>query len=75
MDVSVLMSKLAQMWRMFLSNGWYPIIVGVIVMVFALFSMSQRQSSAGSWFFVLLAAVLFIYGLGQLTGLGFSMSF
>lgn len=74
-DLSATMSRARQAFEAFISNGWYCIIVAVIVLVFAVFSMSERQSSAGSWFFIVVAVFLFMIGLGNLTGLGFSMSF
>lgn len=56
----------------------YPlvtIIIAIVILFFKIFSMKEKQSSAGSWIIILIASGMIIWGLGCLTGLGFSMSF
>lgn len=56
----------------------YPIvtiIIAAIILFFKIFSMHEKQSSAGSWIIILVCVFLIMWGLGCLTGLGFGMSF
>lgn len=56
----------------------YPlvtIIIAGVILFFKIFSMDEKQSSAGSWFIIIIAVALILWALGCLTGLGFSMSF
>ena len=60
---------------MFISNGWYPIIAALVLMLFGIISMQGRRSSAGSWGIIVVAVVLFMIGMCKLTGLSMGMSF
>lgn len=51
------------------------LIIAVVILLFSLFRMRENNSSAGMYMIVVIAAFLFIWALGQMTGLGFSMSF
>ena len=51
------------------------LIIAVVILLFSLFRMRENNSSAGMYTIVVIAAFLFIWALGQMTGLGFSMSF
>ena len=74
-DLDVFLQQCKQAFIAYISNGWYCIISAVVILIFAIFSMTDRQSSAGSWTFIVIAVVLFMMGLGNLTGMGFGMSF
>lgn len=73
--MDIWLSRIRQGIDLFLSNGWYCVIVAIVLLIWAFFSMRDRQSSAGTWGIVILAAALIMIGLGQITGLGFGMSF
>jgi len=47
----------------------------LVILLFSLFRMRENNSSAGMCTIVVIAAFLFIWALGQMTGLGFGMSF
>jgi hypothetical protein len=56
----------------------YPlitIILAGVILFFKIFSMSEKQSSAGSWGIIIICVFMIMWGLGCLTGLGFGMSF
>ena len=56
----------------------YPLItiaIAGVMLFFCIINMRERQSSAGMWVVVIIAAVLIMWGLGCLTGMGFTMSF
>lgn len=56
----------------------YPLatlIIAGVVLFFSIFKSAERQSSAGQWGIVLICAFIILWSLGNLTGLGFSMSF
>lgn len=75
MDVSYMKSKISQ------GIDWlarYPLVVMIVVafiLVITFLNMRERQSSAGAWGVILICAFLFMWALGNLTGLGFGMSF
>lgn len=56
----------------------YPVvalIIAAIILLFSLFRMQENQSSAGQWGIVLICCFLIMWALGNITGMGFSMSF
>lgn len=56
----------------------YPLItiaIAGVMLFFCIINMRERQSSAGMWGVVIIAAALIMWGLGCLTGMGFTMSF
>ena len=56
----------------------YPLvtlIIAAVILFFSIFKMSERQSSTGQWGIIVICIVLIMWALGNLTGLGFSMTF
>lgn len=75
MDISLWVSRIERYFKMFISDGWYPIIAALVLMLFGVISMQGRRSSAGSWGIIVVAVVLFMIGMCKLTGLSMGMSF
>ena len=56
----------------------YPIAIFLLALglfVYGIWTMSDRQSMAGSWMLVLVGAGLFLWGLSVVTGMSLRMSF
>lgn len=75
MDFSLIQSKIAQFFRFFQDYPGACIVLAFVLLLFALTKMRERNSSAGMFTIVIIAAILFMLGLGGITGLGFGMSF
>lgn len=71
---SAVMNRIMYYIERFLSNGWACIGVATFVLVFAIFSRDEEHGM-GSWFFIIISCILILVGLGDITGLGFHMSF
>lgn len=78
--------NIERIWALFRANChntklWFDehpifIIVGAFIFLFyALFTMNKENSSAVQWITVVVCAFLILYAFGQMTGLGFGMSF
>lgn len=73
--MDLMLERFRQLFEKFWTNGWLCILVAVILLGYGIFNAAQKNTSAGIWILILIGSVLIINGLGQLTGLGFSMSF
>lgn len=73
--MSAFLSKCRQQLQWVLDRPVIILVAAVVVLIFGLFRMRENNSSAGMWSIVIIAAIMFMYALGQLTGLGFSMTF
>ena len=73
--MSAFLSKCRQQLQWVLDRPVIILVAAMIVLIFGLFRMRDNNSSAGMWGIVIVAAIMFMYALGQLTGLGFSMTF
>lgn len=73
-------------WALFKSNIhntklWFdehPVLIllaAAIFLIFSVFRMDRENSSAGMWIVVVICVFLILYAFGQMTGLGFGMSF
>lgn len=70
MNFDLFLDKMWMYIQRFLSNGWMCIGAAIVVLFFAIFSMNDRDSSAGSWFWIVLCVILVLIGLSDITGLG-----
>lgn len=73
--MSAFVSKCKQQIQWVADKPVLVLIIAVVILLFSLFRMRENNSSAGMYMIVVIAAFLFIWALGQMTGLGFSMSF
>lgn len=73
--ISSLRQSLSDIIRFLEAYPLVTIIIASVILFFKIFSMHEKQSSAGSWAVILIACFLIMWGFGCLTGLGFSMSF
>lgn len=56
-------------------NPLVTLIIAAVILFFSIFKMSERQSSAGQWGIIIVCVFLIMWAFGNLTGLGFGMSF
>ena len=75
MDFSALYSKITRFFSSILENGGLCIVLAIVFLLYAVTVMRERKSSAGMFFVIVIAVALFMIGMGNLTGLGFGMSF
>ena len=68
-------TKLIHAFDVFKDYPWLAIVLGVLFLIYAVAKMRERQSSAGSWVVIIIAVILFMYGLSGVTGLSLYMSF
>lgn len=73
--MSAFVSRCKQQIQWIADKPVLVLIIAVVILLFSLFRMRENNSSAGMYTIVVIAAFLFIWALGQMTGLGFSMSF
>lgn len=73
--MSAFVSRCKQQIQWIADKPVLVLIIAVVILLFSLFRMRENNSSAGMYMVVVIAAFLFIWALGQMTGLGFSMSF
>lgn len=73
--MSAFVSRCKQQIQWIADKPVLVLIIAVIILLFSIFRMRENNSSAGMYMIVVIAAFLFIWALGQMTGLGFSMSF
>lgn len=73
--MSAFVSKCKQQIQWVADKPVLVLIIAIVILLFSLFRMRENNSSAGMYMIVVIAAFLFIWALGQMTGLGFSMSF
>lgn len=73
--VASLQAKFISFIRLFQEYPLLDIGLAIIILIFAVFRMDERQSSAGSYGIIIFCVILFLYGLSQLTGLSLGMSF
>lgn len=73
--MSAFVSRCKQQIQWIADKPVLVLIIAVVILLFSLFRMRENNSSAGMYTIVVIAAFLFIWDLGQMTGLGFSMSF
>ena len=73
--MSAFVSRCRQQIQWIADKPVLVLIIAVVILLFSLFRMRENNSSAGMYMIVVIAAFLFIWALGQMTGLGFSMSF
>lgn len=73
--MSAFLSKCRQQIQWVTDRPIIILILAVVILLFSIFRMRENNSSAGMFTVVIIAAFMFIWALGQLTGLGFSMSF
>ena len=73
-------------WALFKANChgtklWFDehpvflLLAAAIFLVLSIFRMDKEKSSAGMWIVVVASSFLVLYAFGQMTGLGFGMSF
>lgn len=73
-------------WALFKSNCYHTklwldehpifiLLLAATVLIFSIFRMDKEKSSAGQWAVICVCVFLVLYALGQMTGLGFGMSF
>lgn len=70
MDTSYIMSRIRHWIDWFIQRPLILILLAVVIMIFAVFSMDNRKSNAGSWVFIILAVILFLMALSGMTGYG-----
>lgn len=73
--MSAFVSKCKQQIQWIADKPVLVLIIAIVILLFSLFRMRENNSSAGMYTIVVIAAFLFIWALGQMTGLGFGMSF
>lgn len=73
--ISSLKQSFSEVVRFLEAYPLVTIIIAAVILFFKIFSMHEKQSSAGSWAIIIVACFLIMWGLGCLTGLGFTMSF
>lgn len=73
--MSAFVSRCKQQIQWIADKPVLVLIIAVIILLFSIFRMRENNSSAGMYTIVVIAAFLFIWALGQMTGLGFGMSF
>lgn len=73
--MSAFLSKCRQQLQWVLDRPVIIMILAVLILLFSIFRMRENNSSAGMFTVVIIAAFMFIWALGQMTGLGFGMSF
>lgn len=73
--MSAFVSKCKQQIRWFVDKPVLVLIIAIVILLFSMFRMRENNSSAGMYTIVIIAAFLVIWSLGQMTGLGFGMSF
>lgn len=73
--MSAFVSRCKQQIQWIADKPVLVLIIAIVILLFSLFRMRENNSSAGMYMIVVIAAFLFIWALGQMTGLGFSMSF
>lgn len=73
--MSAFVSRCKQQIQWIADKPVLVLIIAIVILLFSLFRMRENNSSAGMYTIVIIAAFLFIWALGQMTGLGFSMSF
>lgn len=57
------------------SHPVFLILAAAIILCFSIFHMDSEKTSAGMWIIVIVCSFLILYAFGQMTGLGFGMSF
>lgn len=73
--MSAFISKCKQQIQWFIDKPVLVMVIAVVILFFGIFRMRENNSSAGMYTIVIIAVFLFIWALGQMTGLGFGMSF
>ena len=73
--MSAFVSRCKQQIQWIADKPVLVLIIAIVILLFSLFRMRENNSSAGMYTIVIIAAFLFIWALGQMTGLSFSMSF
>lgn len=73
--MSAFISKCKQQIQWFIDKPALVMVIAVVILFFGIFRMRENNSSAGMYTIVIIAVFLFIWALGQMTGLGFGMSF
>lgn len=73
--MSAFVSRCKQQIQWIADKPVLVLIIAIIILLFSIFRMRENNSSAGMYTIVVIAAFLFIWALGQMTGLGFGMSF
>lgn len=73
--MSAFVSRCEQQIQWIADKPVLVLIIAIVILLFSLFRMRENNSSAGMYTIVVIAAFLFIWALGQMTGLGFGMSF
>lgn len=73
--MSAFVSRCKQQIQWIADKPVLVLVIAIVILLFSLFRMRENNSSAGMYTIVIIAAFLFIWALGQMTGLGFSMSF
>lgn len=56
----------------------HPVVLligSAVFLCLAIFRMDKEKTSVGQWSVVLICVFLILYAFGQMTGLGFGMSF
>lgn len=77
---------LERTWALFKSNChqtklWFDehpaliLVVAMVILWFTIFRMNNEKSSVGMWSIVVICVFLVLYAFGQMSGLGFGMSF
>lgn len=75
-----------RIWSLFKANCYHtklwfdehPALILIGAMIFlclSVFNMDTQKTSAGQWFIIVVCVFLVLYAFGQMTGLGFGMSF
>lgn len=73
--MSAFLSKCRQQLQWVLDRPVIIMILAILILLFSIFRMRENNSSAGMFTIVIIATFMFIWALGQMTGLGFGMSF
>lgn len=73
--MSAFVSRCKQQIQWIADKPVLVLIIAIVILLLSLFRMRENNSSAGMYTIVVIAAFLFIWALGQMTGLGFGMSF
>lgn len=73
--MSAFVSRCKQQIQWITDKPVLVLIIAIVILLFSIFRMRENNSSAGMYTIVVIAAFLFIWALGQMTGLGFGMSF
>ena len=67
--------KFKELGMLFIDYPLLDIGLAIAILVIAIFNMDSKQSSAGMYGIIIVAVALFLFGMCNLFGVSFGMSF